>query len=450
MLQAKAELEKRRRARLRLPISDFVAALSPGWLPPTHLAPLVELLERARTEGRVFGVVNVPPRHFKTETVLHTVARWLGLHPSETIAFVTYASDLARSKSRIGRDYARKAGVRLRGDMGSLSEWRTSDGGGFLATGIGGPLTGQGCRLLIVDDPHKNRVEAESKRIRDTAWEWLTSTGLSRLTPDGSCVIVHTRWHEDDLGGRAIEDGWFHCNLPAINERGEALCPEGGWTVDVLDERRRKVGEYDWASLYMGQPRPRGDQLFRDAVLYDEPPEHFRVVIGADFAYTAKTSSDYSVAVVLAESGGLYYVLDVLRGQWAAPEFQARLQALQADYGGAKTVAYIGGVERGTVDLFGASGVPIIGRPAVADKFVRAQATSAAWNDEKILVPRNAPWLAEFINELKLFTGIRDQHDDQVDALVAAYDELNKPVKDYDGLRRGRPSSRSARGRSRR
>jgi hypothetical protein len=152
----------------------------------------------------VRACVSVPPRHAKTETVLHGIAWLLRRHPDWPVAYVSYAADIARSKSRQARDYAARAGVTLRDDSAALHEWRTPAGGGLLATGVGGPLTGHGVRLLIVDDPFKNRSEADSPTVRETVHGWFTSTAMTRVEPGGSVLVVHTRWHPDDLIGRLL------------------------------------------------------------------------------------------------------------------------------------------------------------------------------------------------------------------------------------------------------
>lgn len=207
----------------------------------------------------VRACLSVPPRHGKTETVLHGIARLLARHPDWTIGYVSYAADIARSKSRQIRDYAAAAGVTLRNDSKALHEWRTPQGGGVLATGVGGPLTGHGLKLLVIDDPFKNRQDADSPLIRQRTFDWFTSTAMTRVEPGGSAIVVHTRWHRDDLIGRLERDEettWDVISLPAIDGRGCALWPER-WPVEELAKRRAEVGEYDWDSLFQQSPKAR-------------------------------------------------------------------------------------------------------------------------------------------------------------------------------------------------
>jgi predicted phage terminase large subunit-like protein len=419
------------RDRLRLKgesLLDFIPRITPQWERPNHLAPVASVLERAET-APVRALITLPPRHSKTETLLHAIARYVRKHPDRTVAYVTLADRLTKSKSRLARAYARQAGVKLSGDSSSLNEWRTTEGGGALFTSIGGTIIGQGCQLLIVDDPHKDRAEAESQLIRDMVYDWLRGTALHRLEPHGSVVICHTRWHPDDLIGRLLKDDeqeqtWEKVFLPAIDETGKALWPSR-WPVAELTRKRAEIGEYEWASLYQGSPRPRGGSVFHDVVHYVEPPKTFRVSIGVDLAYSAKTQSNYSVAVVMAECEGFFYILDVRRMQAPPPVFAGVLRQLHAAYPGAAMLWYASTTERGLADLMRVeSRIPLMADLAVIDKFIRAQPVAAAWNAGRVLVPKDAEWAPDFISEVASFTGVADRHDDQVDALAAGFDAL--------------------------
>jgi phage terminase large subunit-like protein len=427
-----------------------VPQVSPTYAAPHHLAPLIAELERAEREP-VRCLVSVPPRHAKTETFLHAIAFWLRRDPSVVCGYTSYADRIAWSKSGAAREYARRAGVELDRSQNAKAEWRTTAGGGLLATGAGGPLTGFGVHRLIIDDPHKNRREAESATIRTHIHEWATSTAFTRLEPGGSVFVVHTRWHPDDLIGRLSKnDGvpWKIINLQAINDQGVALWP-GRWGVADLQRRRAEVGEYDWASLYQGEPRPRGGAVFGDLKLYQPDhvegdatkwvaglprlPKRLKVFIGLDFAYTAKTSSDTNVAVALGRDMSAplptFYVLEVLRMQAAPEAFAKALGAMSVRHNGASMHAYVSGTELGNVRLMKAvGGVTIHTRPAIGDKFVRAQPTAATANAGRLLVPANGgPTIDKFSSVLAAFTGLNDPEDDDVDALGAAHDAAMRP-----------------------
>lgn len=419
-------MEKRRREKVRnQSLFDFIPDVSKNFVPPYHLRPFVEAIQNIRENPRKI-VLSVPPRHAKTETVLHGIAYFLRKHPHLVTSFISYAEKFAYSKSRRGKMLAQRAGVPIAKDAKSLAEWRTTEGGGCIATGIGGPLTGHGVDLLIIDDPVKNRVEAESSSRRNLIWEWFNDVAYTRLEPGSSAIVIQTRWHKDDLAGMLGATGdWEVINLPAMDEdSGSSLWPER-WTPDALADIRNQIGEYSWWSLYMGQPRPRGGALFDDVRFYDREPGKARYAIGIDFAYTSKTHSDYSTAVVMAEREGLLYIVDVVRLQVSSSAFAEKIKYLISQYPRATPYSIIGGTEIGILDLMAEQGIKVQYEVARGDKFTRAQMCSAAWNSGKILLPKTAPWLDTFITEVLEFTGVNDLHDDQVDALVAAHKVLS-------------------------
>ena len=406
-----------------------------GMHPTRPVRAISTLLERVAKGEEVRAVVAMPPRHGKTDTFLHGCAWLLRARPDLTNAFATYAQDLANSKSRRARTLALDAGVTLADDASAVREWRTTAGGGFLATGVGGPLTGQGITGLgLVDDPLKNRQEAESTLIRDRLWDWFTDVFYTRLEPGASAIVVATRWHADDLSGRLITDGWEHINLPALDDAGAALWPER-YPPERLQDIRAQVGEYTWASLYQGQPRPKGGAVFRDAHYYDDLPDAaFQEAVGVDFAYTAKTHADYSVAIRGRLIGERVYVTDMYRRQVETPEFAAILRAWNVR----RTLARIGGTEKGVVQFLRRDhGLKIDTINATTDKHAFAQPVAAAWNAGKILLPRAAAWVPELLDEVLAFTGVSDKHDDAVDALGALhYALVGKPRTDLQELRR--------------
>lgn len=469
MSQSEALQELRRRAAARYAqlerraehdLGTFIPLTTPAYRRPDHLAPLLRLLDEAMRRP-VLATVSVPPRHFKTDTLLHGVARMLRYHPERMNAYATYNGEFAARKSRKAREVAVRARVPLFKKKASnpfaptntVSYWTTSEGGGFLAVGRGGGFTGDGVTgMLVIDDPHKDRADAESSVEREGLWEWFTSVALTRIEETGSVVVTHTRWHEEDLIGRirktsGFED-WHHVNLPAIamegdalgRSPGEALCP-WKFSAEELQKRRRRVGEYDWWSLFQGEPRPRGAKLFGEPHFYTKLPDtRLRFAYGIDLAYSASSKADYSVRVDIAVGKNelfedVFYILGVDRQQLEAPAFGERLKAANR-----RRIAPFFwrafGPERGTVDLLkGLLGVPIRQLSQRGDKFVHAQPVSALWNAGRVLLPANgAPdWLEPFVDELRAFTGVKDKNDDQVDALCNAVDGLTQGTVTYDG-----------------
>lgn len=256
-------------------------------------------------------------------------------------------------------------------------------------------------------------------------------------------IVVHnTRWHKDDLIGRLIDTKYAmtHIRLPALYDGLDAygkpekhqkeidspLWSEFGY--DYYDEIRRS-NEYTWQSLYQGLPISRGNAIFKDVTFYSELPSEYKIQIGVDLAYSERTKSDYSVAVVIAVANGKYYILDVIRWQ---KEFNYSIELLANLYNKylSKLAMENNGVQKAICDMvetkLGYNRITRIN--PTQDKVTRATEFSSQWNLGNVLVPNPEiypnNWLSDYIDEIQSFTGIKDKHDDQVDASVYAF--MNK------------------------
>lgn len=418
-------------------LADFIPAVSPKYMAPRHLAPLIHRIEMA-AEGIPQRVCcSAPPRHSKTETVLHVPAFVLRRNPALTLSYSTYADQLSQSKSRRARRLVEeRLGIET---TGSVNEWRTEEGGGLLAGGVGGPLTGHGVDLGFVDDPYKNRVQAESAAYRSMLSDWVHDVLISRIEPNGSIFIFATRWHPDDIIGEMIGEGFEFINLPALgsdkdgvrvaDEDGRALWPER-WTTEMMRARLEEVGPYTAASLYQGQPRPRGSTVFGPPSTYQSLPNVYRTAGGTDSAYSVKKTADRSAAVVMHARDGNFYISYAKAMRVPAPAFKAFCRSIH-DANPAMTWRWYAatselGAGQFMADDEDGSGIPLNCLIATADKFVRAIPFAAAWNAGKVFVDANmgAVLLEEFLAEMASFTGVADKRDDLVDAAVAAFDEL--------------------------
>lgn len=423
----------------------------------THINYLVQELSSLKSGDAV--IINMPPRHGKSETVGAFLEWWLGQNPDRELMYAAYSARLAQERSRkmrneiaAGAAFARYfPNVCLARDSKSIGQWKTSHEGGMLAAGVGGSLTGMGAHLAIIDDPLKGRREAESELIRQNVINWFKSDFLTRLSPDGILIVIQTRWHTHDLTGWLLENiqgedfgafNWRVINLPALAEdgdalgrsRGQALWPER-WPEDKLQKNRHILGEYDFSALYQQQPYVRGGSIFLDGVSrYDAPnAQDARIVIALDTASSKRTSADYSVFSVLAGSGASSEVnadiLEVRRGRWALLELGAVAQELQQRYG-VEIIVEQTAQSLPIIQYLESMGIRARGVRPIGDKFTRAQPLAAAWNSGRVRVPVSAPWLGDLMAELTAFTGTDgDAHDDQVDSLAYAWDELvNAPV----------------------
>lgn len=455
--------------------ADWIRRTAPHEPPPPHLQPLISVIERARF-ARQKILLSMPPGHAKTVTILRAIAWWLASAPADTCAYLSYSDRQAWAKSKLCHNLAKETTVPVEAlpadpefpededppaeaeaeaapteapafdldpEIASAAEWRTKQGGGLMSAGVGGRLTGNRVTgFAVVDDPYKDLRHASSPAVRERVWSWFTSAVLTRLQ-DASVIVVHTRWHPDDLIGRLEKTGeWTVINLPAIAENdrdvlgrkpGEALWPEMYPDAD-LDRIRRDVGDFVWAGLYQGQPRLPGSKIFRDParfLLRDFDPTGCVFVIGVDPAASKKTSADWSVAVKMAmkQRPGdlpLFWVTARLRRQVTVPTYAKELRAFQVTEGGVEVVVEAVGAFKAVPDLLteneGALEVSEV--QPLGDKFQRAQPLAGAWNDGRVLVPLDAPWAEEYIHEHKEFTGLDGQTDDQVDASSTAYNHL--------------------------
>jgi len=421
-------------------LADFICRVSPHHPPPRHIWPLMAELERARFEPLRL-CVHMPPRHAKTVTLLHALAWWVQNWPADMNAYISYNDTIALSKSRLCRNIANLAGVQLGGNSEAAGEWTTSAGGGVVAAGAGAGLTGRGFQgLVVVDDPYKNREEADSQVVRTKIWENFNEVVMTRLE-GASVVVCHTRWHQDDLIAGLVKQGWDHINLAALAEDGDQLDRAPGealWPAvfppESLHAIRSQIGEWSFAALYQGQPRPRGHSLFGPETYHDNDSiDGHQLVIYADPAASEKTTADYGVMMCMAVRGRKEQrtakVLDLWRGQVTVPEFVRKLVAFQAKHNGAYAfVESVGGFKAvpQLMREIGGKQLRLREDQPKGDKFQRAQSVAAAWNDGRVTVPRSAPWVHQFLLEVQAFSGVNDSHDDQVDCLSGCWNSADK------------------------
>lgn len=331
--------------------AEFIARMTPRYAPiPEHLQLLCDVLDAAR-ETEVFATVAIPVRMGKTETIAHGLAQRCVYDPAPLNFYTTFGAGLSLHTSRRVRKLVRAAGMPLSAEAQAVNDWRTVYDGGLKATSVGGDVTGRGCKggLVVADDLIKGRKAAESKGIRDDAWEYLRDDLMSRLEPGASMIIPAARWHEDDIIGRLRVDSlgidWIHIEIPAVigpdgraaDERDEpdvrSIWP-AVWSLERL-ARIRMRGEYGWWSLYQQRPVPRGGGMFKraDFQFVAEPPRGGQWVRRWDLAASTDPASAYTVGVKVGMVDGALFVEDVRRGQWGPAERDRRIAAVAAEDG---------------------------------------------------------------------------------------------------------------------
>lgn len=299
--EAAKELLRRKRARDNL--VDFARYTKDGYIPAAHHHLICEKLEAVERGEIKRLMIEMPPRHGKSELASRRFPAWfLGKNPDKSIIAASYNSDLA---SDFGRDvrnivkdsaFSKLYDVTLAADSSAAGRWHTNKGGSYVSAGVGTAVTGRGAHVLLIDDPFKDRAEADSETIREKVYNWYLSTAYTRLEGGisaadddplwcdsveqameegdpfpGAIVVINTRWHEDDLSGRLLRDmangadQFERLALPAIDDNGNALWPEK-YPIERLLEIKAtltRVSNREWNSLYQQKPTAEEGTFFK-------------------------------------------------------------------------------------------------------------------------------------------------------------------------------------------
>lgn len=290
---------------------------------------------------------------------------------------------------------------------------------------------------LVIDDPVKNRAEAQSEVYRNSVWDWYTSTAYTRLEDAGAVVVVMTRWHDDDLMGRLLQaeadgtgDTWTKLHLPALDDQGRALWPEK-YDAAALDNIRQTIGEYDWNALYMGTPTPREGAFFKvsEVRIVEALPAALPMVRAWDVAATPG-DGDYTAGALMAgpDADGRFYVADMVRGQWDTDE-RNRTMRQTADLDGTSVRVLVpqdpgsAGVDASRAFVRLLSGYSVEAVRVTGEKALRADPFSSQVNAGNVCMVRGA-WNRATLDEMRSFP--LGRNDDQVDALADAFNALTR------------------------
>lgn len=430
--EAAQELLTRRIARKSL--LAFTEYTNSAYIGAAHHRQICEKLEAVERGEIDRLMIFMPPRHGKSELASRRFPAWyLGRNPEKSIIAASYNSDLASDFGRTVRnivktpEFVNLFGPTLADDSRAADRWNTVQGGAYVAAGVGTAITGRGANVLLIDDPLKDRQEADSETIRKSVWDWYTSTAYTRLMPGGAVVLIQTRWHEDDLAGRLLEemrrggDKWEVLELKALDD-GKALWPEW-YPVEALERIRAAIGPRDWSALYQQNPVPdEGTFFLKDWIrYYDEPPPGLRVYGASDYAVT-EGGGDYTVHLVAGvnEHDDLY-ILDRWRAQTTPDVWVEAFIGLLRQWQPVEWAEENGQILKAVGSLIDRRQIEEKAwcfRKAFAssaDKPTRAQAIRGRMAAGKVYLPRNAPWVDEFIRELLSFPA--GKNDDQVDTL---------------------------------
>ena len=401
-----------------------------------------------------------PPRHGKTETSGRSFpAYFLDKNPEKWVGLASYGASLATSIARNARDNFIRGGGHINPNVRSASHWETQQGGGMWSTGVGGSATGKGGHLLIIDDPLKDRKQANSEVERMNQKEWFDAVFGTRLEPDGAMILQMTRWHPDDLAGYIMSkqeyasEEWHVVFFPALyegsapdffpkgwvieedfrTEEDQPLCPER-YPKDRLLEIRDGMSDFNWAALFQQRPVPKEGAMFRRSwfeIVENVPRVGYRVRWW-DRAATAG-GGDYTVGALIVYDPveDLFFIEDIVRGQWSSGERDRIIKQtaiFDKDRYGLEVKQWVeqepgsSGVDAAKAFVTLLRGFPARYEPSTGSKEDAADPLASLAQIGRVKMKR-APWNKAALDELEGFP--LGDHDDIVDAISKGFNKLS-------------------------
>ncbi len=424
------------------------------WKPTRMSAFIAERVERflETNTGHAYDIliIETPPQHGKSMTVTETLPSWyMGEHPDSGVIIASYDSSFAERFCRRNKEKIRALGEELFGiGIGKVNRAEEFElegcRGRFISRGIMAGITGNPASLIIIDDPVKNRQEADSETYRDRLWEEWQNSIKSRLSAGGKVIVIMTPWHEDDLAGRmlAMEKNVELLRLPVEagendplgRTPGEPLCPELGKDKAWLEDFKRSYindargGQRAWAALYMCTPRTENGNLVKRGwwKFYDPDtaPEFVTELISVDAAFKGGENNDFVSVQVWGKHRQDYYLRYCLNRHLDFPGTLEAIRSASRLYRGAKTVLIEDKANGSAILQVLQRTQGCIGVYPMGGKLARGYAVSAAIESGHVFLPEpgKAPWVAEFIEQFSAFPNAA--HDDMVDAASQALQRL--------------------------
>lgn len=446
-----ADLEKREqlfeREQARNTFMGFVKKVWPEFIGGRHHKIMSEAFERVAKGECKRLIINMPPRHTKSEFASYLLPAWfLGKFPSKKVIQSSNTAELATGFGRKVRNLVDSEvykdifpTLELQQDSKAAGRWNTSKGGDYFAIGVGGTVTGKGANLLIIDDPHSEQeaaLAATNPDVFDKVYEWYTSGPRQRLQPGGAIVIVMTRWSLRDLTGQVLKaaagrggEQWEVIEFPAIMPSGKPLWPEF-WSLEELEALREELPNSKWQAQY--QQNPIGNEsaiVKRDWWKWWEsetPPPCEFILQTWDTAFEKNNRADYSAGT----TWGIFYndedhslpniiLLNTYRKrvEWVTLKRDVLEEYRQWEPDGVLIEKKATGAP--LIYELRAMGIPVQEfTPSKGnDKISRLNAVSDIIASGKVWIPRTR-WAEELVDEIAAFPS--GEHDDLVDATTLA------------------------------
>ena len=424
-----------------------------NYLSPPHIELLASKLEAVERGDIRRLAIFMPPRHGKSILTSEFFPAWyMGRNPDKYIICSTYAQDLADDFGRKVRNQLQDKrytdifpNAELSTDSSSMRRFNTTKGGVYYAVGAGSAITGRGAHLLLIDDPIKGREEADSAAMRKNLLDWYRATAYTRLMPNGSVILIQTRWHEDDLAGWILKEtgheGWDVIEFPAIlNERaagmldleeGDPLWKES-YPIERLEEIKKTIGTREWSSLYAQKPSVEEGNIIKrwwwKTWTRENPPEMDYILQSWDTAYTVTETSDYSACttwgVFSGEGGYNLYLIDSFREKLTFPELKNQAIHLYNELQPDLVLVEAKASGWSLVQELMRTGIPITPfNPKKMDKLARVHSVAPLFEGGRIWAP-DTDESADVMNQFAMFPNTK--HDDLVDSTTQALLRLRK------------------------
>jgi predicted phage terminase large subunit-like protein len=426
----------------------FVEQVWPNFISGAHHKRMAEAFERvARGECKRL-IINMPPRHTKSEFASYLLPAWyLGKYPGKKVIQTSHTAELAVGFGRKVRNLVDSEVYReifpdlhLQADSKAAGRWNTSKGGDYFAIGVGGAVTGKGADILIIDDPHSEQEAAiaqSNPEVYNKVYEWYTSGPRQRLQPGGAIVVVMTRWSDLDLTGRVIKDAlsrdrgeeWEIIEFPAILPSGNPLWPQF-WAIEELEALRDELPPAKWNAQYQQSPTGEEGAIVKrewwKRWKEDKPPHCQFIIQSWDTAFSKGERSDFSAGTTWGvfflnenERDPNIILLDAIKKRMEFPELKEVAYKFYMEWQPDAFIVEAKAAGAPLIFELRAMGIPVqeFTPSRGNDKFVRINSVSDLFASGKVWAPENR-WADEVIEEMAAFPNA--PNDDLVDSSTQA------------------------------
>jgi len=428
---------------------DFVHKVWPDFIDGAHHSEMAEAFERVANGEIKRLIINMPPRHTKSEFASYLLPAWfLGKYPKKKVIQTSHTAELAvgfgrKVRNLVDSDIYKSIfpGVGLQADSKAAGRWATNKGGDYFAIGVGGAVTGKGADILIIDDPHSEQEAALAENnpdVYDKTYEWYTSGPRQRLQPGGSIIIVMTRWSKKDLTGQVLKSAmqrsgeeWEVINFPAILEDEQPLWPSF-WKLEELLALKNELPNGKWMAQYMQSPTSDVSAIVKrewwNEWEYEDPPMCEFTIQSWDTAFLKTQRSDYCACT----TWGVFYrdndkgirvphiiLLNSFKQRMEFPELKQTAFDHYKEWEPDALIVEAKASGAPLVFELRAMGIPVQEYvPSKGnDKIARLNAVADIFASGRVWVPQTA-WAEELVEEVASFPS--GEHDDLVDSMTQA------------------------------